>query len=220
MYTQSLHWGIKPGTFENSTYLGTGWEVHLCWNFVSTPHILLWLCQALEPASFHLSLILFHQSFWETQFIFIWLLISSSSGVGLIISESSSPQCPDAIFLAFWLLPLRQKCQEELLGSATASVFNLGHYLAWPQPWPWEAVKWVFQVTSITELHLQVSLSPLLYPHGLENFKLALCKGDFLKHIERDTKTDLPKPVWGPRYSRWSSTLTTSQTDLSEKSKA
>lgn len=75
-----------------------------------------------------------------SKLISIWLSVISSSGMVLMISEPSSSQCPDVTFLALRLLPPRPGSPGALLEAATATVFRLGFFLAWPRPRPREAV--------------------------------------------------------------------------------
>lgn len=74
-----------------------------------------------------------------SKLISIWLSVSSSSGMVLIISVPSSSQYPDATFLALRLLPLGPECSGPPLEAATP-FFKLRPFLAWPKPWPREAV--------------------------------------------------------------------------------
>lgn len=66
-----------------------------------------------------------------SKLISIWLSVSSSSGMVLIISGPSSSQRPDATFLTLRLLPLRPGALPDV---ATELVFTLGPFLARPRP--------------------------------------------------------------------------------------
>lgn len=141
----------------------------------------------------------------------------------LIISEPSSSLHPNANFLVFWLLLLRPEYPGALPWSShriSLQVWALSN-LALPlalgssapslRPLCKPCLTWVFQTTLITEVHLQEGLVPLLQPGDLGNPRLAPCRGDHLKHRERDMKASQP------RYTGWSSE---DHSDISERFKA